>query len=78
MHEWEYTKFDLNDLPRKAKDIDLLNDAGAKGWEIITITPNAVAYLKRQVRRPAPTQTAPRPSRIKVAQTLSNGARART
>jgi hypothetical protein len=72
MHEWEYTKIDLNDLPRKAKDIDLLNDAGAKGWEVVTITSNAIAYLKRQVGRP-PVSGHARSPRTKVAQTVSGG-----
>jgi hypothetical protein len=31
MHEWEYCTIDLNDLPRKTAEIDLLNDAGADG-----------------------------------------------
>jgi len=73
MHEWEYQKIDLNDLPRKVKDIDLLNDAGAKGWEVVTITSNAIAYLKRQVGR-QPASTHARSSRSKVAQTSSSGA----
>jgi hypothetical protein len=68
MDGWEYSKIDLNDLPRKAEDIDLLNDAGAKGWEIVTITANAIAYLRRQVKGPAA-----RSSRAKVAQRASNG-----
>jgi hypothetical protein len=54
MQEWEYSKVDLNDLPRRVEDIDLLNDAGAKGWEVIMITPNRIAYLKRQIERPRP------------------------
>jgi hypothetical protein len=67
MHEWQYRKVDLNDLPRRVEDIDLLNDAGAEGWEIVTITANHIAYLKRQVERPTrtPSRTS---SRIKVSQ----------
>jgi hypothetical protein len=68
MHEWEYSKVDLNDLPRKTEDIDLLNDAGAEGWEIITITPNMIAYLKRQIERPTPAPSRSS-SRAKVSQT---------
>jgi hypothetical protein len=49
MSEWEYRKIDLNDLPRKMQDIDLLNAAGGEGWEVITIMPNNIAYLKRQI-----------------------------
>jgi hypothetical protein len=66
MHEWEYRKVDLNDLPRRTEDIDVLNGAGAEGWEVITITPNRIAYLKRQVERPMPTPQ--RASRARVSQ----------
>jgi hypothetical protein len=66
MHGWEYSKVDLNDLPRKTEDLDLLNDAGAEGWEVITIAPNRIAYLKRQIERSAPKPQ--RASRAKVSQ----------
>jgi H-NS histone family protein len=46
--EWEYRKIDLNQLPRKTEDIDLLCEAGLDGWEVVTILENHVAYLKRQ------------------------------
>ena len=36
--EWEYRKIDLN----------LLNAAGAEGWELVGITSNNFAYLKRE------------------------------
>ena len=48
MAEWEYRKIDLNLLPRKGDDIDVLCDAGEAGLELVTILPNNVAYLKRQ------------------------------
>jgi hypothetical protein len=51
MSEWEYIKIDLSDLPRNADGIDLLNDAGKVGWELVTLTRNNIAYLKRPVRR---------------------------
>ena len=47
---WEYRK-NLNDHGRRGDDIELLCDAGEAGWELVTVTPNSVAYLKR----PAPT-----------------------
>jgi hypothetical protein len=50
MPEWEYTLISLNDLPFKPGVIDVLNDAGKDGWELIAITSNNIAYLKRQVR----------------------------
>src|ERR1700704_4903942 len=46
--EWQYRKIDLNQLPRKTEDIDLLSEAGLDGWEVVTILENHVAYLKRQ------------------------------
>src|SRR3977135_4296503 len=46
--DWEYRKIDLNLLPRKGDDIDVLCDAGEDGWELVTILPNSVAYLKRE------------------------------
>ena len=47
--EWEYRKIDLNQVPRKTDEIDMLCDAGEEGWELVTILQNNVAYLKRQV-----------------------------
>jgi hypothetical protein len=57
MHQWEYQKLGLNDLPRKADDIDVLNAAGKDGWELVAITANNVAILKRQILGPPPTKT---------------------
>ena len=31
MRQWDYRKIDLNDLPRRSVDIDLLNAAGENG-----------------------------------------------
>ena len=47
MPEWEYRKILLSELPRRRGDIDLLNEAGSQGWELVTILLNNVAYLKR-------------------------------
>jgi len=44
--KWEYLKIYLGTLPR-TEDIDLLNGAGADGWELVAILSNNVAYLKR-------------------------------
>jgi hypothetical protein len=49
MTKWQYCKIDLNDLPRKTDDVDVLNDAGHEGWELVGITANNFAYLKRQI-----------------------------
>jgi hypothetical protein len=65
-HMWEYRTIDLNDLPRKAAAVDLLNAAGAEGWEMVGIAANQIAYMKREIARPAPTSV--RGSRAKVSQ----------
>jgi len=44
---WEYRKIPLNEHPRSSDDIDVLCDAGENRWELVTILPNNVAYLKR-------------------------------
>jgi hypothetical protein len=63
MPHWEYRKINLNDVPRKTEDIDLLLDAGQAGWELVTITSNNFAYLKREFETSAPTQEASPPAR---------------
>jgi hypothetical protein len=45
---WQYRKINLNELPRRAEEIDVLCDAGEQGWELVTILPNNIAYLKRE------------------------------
>jgi hypothetical protein len=52
MPEWEYRKIDLNDPPREKSDLDVLDKAGDDGWELIVITPNSIAYLKRPISKP--------------------------
>ena len=54
MARWEYTKIHLSELPRQGDDVDLLNDAGNNGWELVGITNNNIAYLKRPIAEPAP------------------------
>jgi H-NS histone C-terminal domain len=56
--EWEYRKIALNQLSPKTADVDVLNDAGDKGWELVAILPNNIAYLKRQVGESVPEATA--------------------
>jgi hypothetical protein len=59
MPQWDYRKINLNDTPRKTDDMDLLNNAGEDGWELVAITSHNFAYLKRQredIARPAKTR----------------------
>jgi hypothetical protein len=51
MSEWEYRKVDLNVPTRTATDLDLLDKAGFEGWELVVITPNSIAYLKRPITK---------------------------
>ena len=52
MSQWEYRGIDLNDHGHKSNEIELLRDAGEEGWELVAITANQIAYLKRQVGAP--------------------------
>jgi len=58
---WEYTKIDLNNVPRKTDDIDLLNGAGSDRWELVGITTNNIAFLKRLIEEPGPSKQRPKP-----------------
>jgi hypothetical protein len=42
-----YRKIDLSDPRHMTDDIEILNAAGEEGWEVVHITANNVAYLKR-------------------------------
>jgi hypothetical protein len=48
MPTWEYRKIDLDASPHAMSDVELLNAAGKEGWEVVDITDNNVAYLKRE------------------------------
>jgi hypothetical protein len=47
MPEWEYRTINLSDLPPKTSELDLLGEAGEEGWELVVLTSNNIAYLKR-------------------------------
>jgi hypothetical protein len=49
MPQWEYLRLDLSDTPRRGEEIDVLNRAGSEGWELVTVTINGVALLKREI-----------------------------
>jgi DNA-binding protein H-NS len=55
--EREYRKIALNDHSRRSDDIDLLSALGEEGWELVTITSNSIAYLKREIEGGEPTQS---------------------
>jgi hypothetical protein len=55
MPQWEYSKLDLNNVPTRSSEIDLLDDAGRNGWELVRITANNFAYMKRALDDVAPT-----------------------
>jgi hypothetical protein len=45
---WEYRQIDLNELPPKTDEVDVLNQLGEQGWELVAILHNHVAHLKRR------------------------------
>jgi hypothetical protein len=49
VREWEYRKIDLNQQRPRSDELDILNTCGADGWELVAITSNNVAYLKRPI-----------------------------
>ena len=56
--DWEYRKIDLNLHRPQGDELDLLNAAGAEGWELVGITSNSIAYLKRELEEPDPAPAA--------------------
>jgi hypothetical protein len=54
MPVWEYRQIDLNDLPPKTGEVDVLNELGKQGWELVGILDNHIAYLKRRSSSPTP------------------------
>jgi hypothetical protein len=55
-----YRRIDLNEVGPRRDELDLLNAAGREGWELVSITMNNVAYLKR-FDEIGDQRTAPRP-----------------
>ncbi|HZT47291.1 MAG TPA: hypothetical protein VFA64_04905 [Hyphomicrobiaceae bacterium] len=58
MPQWQYRKIDLSSHDPRGDGIDLLNAAGRDGWELVIITSNHIAYLKRPVVEAAATRKA--------------------
>ncbi len=57
MAQWEYCKIDLGMTARQSTDVDLLNDLGTEGWELVNIMPNGIAFLKRPLPLSAPSKS---------------------
>jgi len=51
MPQWQYCTIDLND-PSSADCVHALNAAGKDGWELVGVTRNNIAYLKRSIETP--------------------------
>jgi hypothetical protein len=49
MQQWEYTRIDLSSASARRDEIEILTSAGNQGWELVAITVNNTAYLKRPV-----------------------------
>jgi hypothetical protein len=49
MPYWEYRKIDLGALDHPTDEVEVLNAAGEDGWDVVQITANNVAYLKRNI-----------------------------
>jgi hypothetical protein len=69
MPQWEYSKRSLNEAPARTTDVDLLNAAGKDGWELVGITVNNLAYLKRPLPAAAADPPTRPPARRKTAAT---------
>ena len=63
MPRWEYRKIYLSDVPPRTDEIDFLNAAGNDRWELVAITNNSVAYLKRQIPEVPDVEDAPSAAR---------------
>jgi Domain of unknown function (DUF4177) len=49
--QWEYRAIELTGSHSGVDDIAVLNEAGRDGWELVRITANNIAYLKRPIER---------------------------
>jgi hypothetical protein len=49
---WEYRRINLTASNHGTDDISVLNAAGEEGWEIVHISEENVAYLKRPIEQP--------------------------
>ena len=47
--DWQYRKLQLNQHAPRSDELEMLNAAGAEGWELVSMTSNNIAYLKREI-----------------------------
>jgi hypothetical protein len=71
MSDWEYQQIDLSQHGPRSHELDMLNGAGTAGWELVSITGNNVAYLKRRIDRDPPPQGEPPPPPVRPARRKS-------
>lgn len=65
MLAWQYQQLDFKQLPPRVSEIDALNRAGEDGWELVAITVNNLAILKRQTNGSASERSVAKPGRAK-------------
>jgi hypothetical protein len=70
MDGWEYMTINLCELPLAAQSTDALNDAGKEGWELVAITNNGIAYLKRPIGAAASVRAPARRSTAKASKAI--------
>jgi hypothetical protein len=58
MTHWEYVKLDLASISIRETEVEALNRAGENGWELVAITSNGIALMKRPLPPPLKTRTA--------------------
>jgi hypothetical protein len=68
MANWEYRSIQLNYIPQSSTEVDALNDVGKDGWELVSISANKIAYLKRR-HEELPSPTAAKPARRSGSET---------
>jgi hypothetical protein len=69
MTRWEYTRLDLASIATRETEVAVLNLAGESGWELVAITFNNIAVLKRPVPPPAKARKATKPSSTHTSST---------
>jgi hypothetical protein len=71
MMTWRYMTIDLAHLTTGVGTVDQLNGAGAEGWELVAVTQNGIAYLRRSDE--ADEQTVPAPASARTTRRQRRG-----